>query len=129
VTPPDPWHFALLAAAAWRTTRLGYLDDLTIEPRRWVTGVGDAQHHEIAAFVDEVTEAGGDPWSESDPPLPIGPRRFYLSRMIHCPHCLGAWVSLAWFAAWLVWPRFVVLAAVPWAIMAVVSIVATRQDG
>lgn len=88
------WQLLLLYGAAYRLTRLAAFDDLTHPLRAVVTGVGDQQHHELAAYVDERIEAGIDAWdvpAVNQPPISRG--RFYLSRMIRCPWCIGFWIS------------------------------------
>lgn len=47
---------------------------------------------------------------------------------IRCPWCLGFWVSLAWWTAWQAWPDGTLVAAVPFAISAVVGLVAANLD-
>lgn len=35
-----------------------------------------------------------------------------------CPWCLGWWVTLAWWGAWLAWPHATLIAATPFALNA-----------
>ncbi len=51
--------------------------------------------------------------------LTAGAREF-----LACPFCAGFWVALGWWAAWLLWPHGAVVAAVPFALSAVLVIVA-----
>ncbi len=39
-----------------------------------------------------------------------------------CPFCSGAWITLAWWGAWWAWPHAVTVAAVPFALSAVVGV-------
>lgn len=102
---PHPWEFALLSLAAYRTTRGIGWDTLTEPLRRLVTRLGD--------------------WSEGD--LPAGYRRG-LDEWLHCPWCLGAHVSIGWWVGWWYWPDVTVALAVPFAISAVVGLVARNLD-
>jgi hypothetical protein len=125
---PDPWPALLLALATFRVVRLVGWDDLTIPARRWLTGVGDADHHRIATFVDEVVEKGGDPWTGATPPLPISERRFYLSRLVRCPWCLSVHTSLVVYVSWLWQPRVTLGIATVAALSAVVGLTARWLD-
>lgn len=88
------WQLILLYGASYRLTRLAAFDDLTHPLRVLVTGVGDSQHHELASYIDQMIEADTDPWSfEPVNRPPISKQRFYVSRMIRCPWCIGFWIS------------------------------------
>lgn len=41
-----------------------------------------------------------------------------------CPWCLGFWLSVAWWLAWVAWPHWALVAAVPFALSAVVGALA-----
>jgi hypothetical protein len=133
VSYPSWWVFALLALGAFRVTRLIGWDDLTIQARHRVTGLGDEEHKQWAYVIDHQREVAYDPWelrhvvwtpmetlrdrlreatgSDRVPPLvesdqawpPVSQRRYYLSKMIRCPWCLGFWVSLATGFGWGAW--------------------------
>ena len=45
-----------------------------------------------------------------------------------CPWCAGFWISLAWWLAWQAWPHATLVVAVPFAISAVVALVAVNLD-
>ena len=45
-----------------------------------------------------------------------------------CPWCLGFWVSVALWLAWLEWPRATLVAVTPFAISAVVGLVVKNLD-
>lgn len=47
---------------------------------------------------------------------------------ILCPWCLGFWLSVGWWLAWVAWPHWTLVAATPWAISAIVGLVASRLD-
>lgn len=47
---------------------------------------------------------------------------------VTCPWCSGFWVALGWWAAWEVWPHATVVIAVPFALSAIVGLVAANLD-
>jgi hypothetical protein len=47
--------------------------------------------------------------------------------LVECPWCAGAWISLAWVAAWWAWEDTVVV-AVPFAVSAAVGTAAVVVD-
>jgi uncharacterized protein DUF1360 len=99
---PNWWQFALLAGAAFRTWRLLAADAILDKPREWLTRRAKAE---------------------------AGKHREEVDIFLHCPWCLGFWVTLAWWGAWLIWPHATVLLAVPWAANALVGLVAQNLDG
>jgi hypothetical protein len=103
---PDPWEFLLLALAAYRTWRLLAEDTLLDRPREWLLG--------------------GPPPTGGATPLPG--YRVELAYWLTCPFCAGFWWSAAWWGAWLLLDEWALLAATPWAISAVVALVASRLD-
>jgi hypothetical protein len=53
------------------------------------------------------------------------PRRYVTDRIsdywqdfLVCPYCLGAWVAVAWWGAWLAWGDSTLVVATPWALSA-----------
>ena len=57
----------------------------------------------------------------------LEPLRFRLVRgkfaeFVGCPFCLGAWLAIVWWGAWWAWPHAVTVAAVPFALSAVVGV-------
>ena len=63
------------------------------------------------------------------------PRDWALARVsetwdyfISCPWCAGAWITLAWWAAWLAWPHGAVVVAVPFALSAAVGYLGVGID-
>ncbi len=62
------------------------------------------------------------------------PREYLLTRykrledLVECPWCLGFWITVGWWVAWLVWPHAAVVAAVPFALSATVGAVAHFLD-
>jgi hypothetical protein len=48
-----------------------------------------------------------------------------LAEFIQCPWCLGFWLALSWWLAWLISHTWATAAAVPFALSAAVGLVAT----
>lgn len=132
MTFPDAWPAVILALGVFRLTRLVGWDDLTIPPRRWITGMGDDEHHSWAKFVNEIQQSGNDPWDVPQPydgvPPPVSRRRFYLSKLLRCPWCVGFWLSAAAWVLWLAEPQAAVALTFPFALSATVGIVAKNLD-
>jgi hypothetical protein len=96
VSVPDPWSFVLLALAGWRVWKL-IGDDVALDrPRYWVRNR-----------------------------LKPAARGLYWYEFLACPHCLGFWVGVAWWAAWLIFPTGTLIVAVPFAIGAVIGLLGT----
>lgn len=87
---PDWYEAILLALAAWRVFHLLGYDDILDRPRNWLVGA----------------KASGK-WE-----------REKLGEFLECPFCLGFWVALVWWVAWLIFPTETLIVAVPWAIAA-----------
>lgn len=47
---------------------------------------------------------------------------------ITCAWCAGAWISIGWWLAWVAWPHWTLVVAVPFAISAIVGLVASNLD-
>lgn len=99
---PDWWQTALLALAAFRIFRLLGEDTILDRPRAWALRLGNWQEGQ------RVPASYREKWGT----------------FITCPWCAGFWISLAWWGAWLVWPHGTLVAATPFAISAVVGLVA-----
>lgn len=99
MTVPGWYATLLLAAAAWRVFHLVAFDDLLDRPRRYVTRLNRSWRQE--------GDATGEQYREG------------LANFLTCPYCLGFWVGLAWWGAWQAWPHGTLVAAVPFAINAV----------
>jgi hypothetical protein len=95
---PNWYELALLALAAWRTFHLIAFDDILDRPRRHVTRLNKTWKQE--------GDATGEKYREG------------LANFITCPYCMGFWVSVAVWAAWLVFPTETVWVAVPLALNA-----------
>lgn len=95
---PDWYELALLALAAWRVFQLIAHDDILDRPRRYVTRLGSN-------------------WKKDGDPIPKAYRE-KLDDWLTCPYCMGFWIGLVWWGAWLIWPYETLVAAVPWVISA-----------
>ena len=61
------------------------------------------------------------------------PRAFLIrseavSEFVSCPWCFGFWIALAWADAWINWPHGTLIATIPFALSAVLAIVAMLAD-
>jgi len=110
VTYPEPWAFVLLALGAMRVTRLIGWDSITDPIRSRITGHHHGHH----------TNKGRRAGSRVDRPTWM--------LFLTCPWCLGFWVSVALWLAWLEWPRATLVAVTPFAISAVVGLVVKTLD-
>ena len=127
MTVPGAWAGVLLALATYRILRLVAVDEITATIRGWVCGIPDAGYEIWAKHIEDARAEGHDPWQISQ--VPLTPRRYYLAKLVHCPWCLGWWISLAVFAAYELWPHGTVVAAVPFALSAGCAIIGRNLDG
>lgn len=69
--------------------------------------------------LDTILDKPRDRW------FPEGYKR---TEFLTCPYCLGFWVSLAWWLAFIAWPHWCLVAAAPLAISALVGLIAANLD-
>lgn len=102
---PDALEFLVLLLASYRVTRLLGQDDLP----------------PLVRLRERLTRPymGQDGWEFGRPTL-----AYFLS----CPFCLGWWVSLAVYGAWLSAPRPTLYAMTPFAISGAVGLIAKNLD-
>ena len=136
---PSWWQFTLLALAAYRLTRLAGWDDfpLALKVRtavigeRWVpaTPPPGAEKSEGTGRVQagELGLPGKQPTSEVAEVRPAYDRPT-LAHLVHCPFCIGFWISLAVYVCWQAWPHGTLVALAPFAISGVVGLVAKNLD-
>lgn len=105
---PDWWSALLLGLAIFRTFRLLAKDIILDGPRAWVIRLPRE-------------------WSEGNP-IPEGFREKW-STFIVCPWCLGAWLTLAWWGAWQLWPHGTLVVAALAALSAFVGLVSKLDQG
>jgi hypothetical protein len=98
VNIPDWYEIILLSLAAWRIFQLIAFDSILDQPRRYVTRLGKKWEKEGDALPKEYREK----WA----------------LFLQCPYCLGFWIGLVWWGAWLIWPYETLVAAVPFVISA-----------
>ena len=95
---PDWWETLLLAVAAWRTFQFLAFDDAAKRIRVWA--IKPVPKHQR----DKVWE------------------------FLICPYCLGAWIGLAWWGSWAIWPHATIVVSVPFVISAAVIALAQMLD-
>lgn len=110
---PSALPLVLLALAAYRVTRLLGWDTLppVAAARAWLL----RSEWQIPSSNDE------DGYFIHGRPL--------LGDMFECPFCLGFWVSLAFYGAWLALPTAALAVAIPFALSGVVGLLAKNLDG
>lgn len=118
---PAAWTTVLLALAAFRVTRLVGWDDFppVARARSWVVGAYVPKRGSTNAnlgLTGETTDDG------------IVFRRPVLEHFLHCPYCVGFWISLVAYLAWVVFPTETQYAAMPFALSAMVGITARMLD-
>lgn len=104
---PDGLEFFVLTMAAFRLVRLVGWDKLTRGFRERLCRMAEREGH---------TYTGGKPYRQG------------VHEWITCPWCMGAWVTGAWWLAWLAWPSAVYGLSVPLAAMALVGLIAKTLD-
>lgn len=100
---PGPWVALLIGLAAFRTFRLIGYDTILNRPRYWFLRKEEAHD-------------------------PEGRYKRELDIFLHCPWCLGFWVTVAWWGAWQLWPQQTTWFAVPWALSAFVGLLVKNLD-
>jgi Protein of unknown function (DUF1360) len=50
------------------------------------------------------------------------------TEFVTCPWCAGAWITIGWWLAWTAWPHWTLIIATPFAISAVVGLIAANID-
>jgi hypothetical protein len=151
---PSPWVGLVLGLAAYRLTRLGGWDDWPpiAKLRAWLLGErwlptlpwSDPGHDVMAdmrdavlreqlvemateEFADRLNLPGKTPDSEVDDVRPAYDRPL-LAHLVHCPFCLGWWVSLAVYVWWVATPAWGLYAVAPFALSGFVGLVAKNLD-
>ena len=106
-TLPTWYGLLLVSLAAFRTWRLIARDTILDWPRNWLVGLPVR-------------------WQEDDP-VPDGYRE-HLAIFLECMWCAGFWVSIVWWVAFEVTPHWTTIAAVPFAVSALVALAAKNLD-
>lgn len=118
---PHPWPALVLALAAYRAVRLLGWDDFPpiARVRAWVVGEGAVSRGSHNAQLNLTAEK---------PEITVSYRRPLLDHFIHCPFCVGAWLSLIVYLAWLAEPRWTLYGAAPFALSGAVGLIAKNLD-
>lgn len=125
---PSPLELVLLVGAAFRLTRLAGWDEFPPVERarswvlgeRWVTDVVDGE--------DVAPSLPGKPPSSEVGGVRPAYERQTLAHLVHCPFCMGWWVSLTVYLAWLAAPAVTLAACVPLAVSSAVGLIAKNLD-
>lgn len=138
---PSAWTFALLALAAFRTTRLlgwdTFLPVARVRARllgEWVEARCSAcqkvrEDYELVAPNQWVGVEACPNCRSTEPACFVeGYDRPGLADLFTCAFCLGFWVSLAFYLAWLAAPKATLVAALPLALSAAVGLAAKNLD-
>jgi hypothetical protein len=153
---PSVFVALIIGLSAYRLTRLAGWDDfpLALKIRDWIIGtrwiakghvyrlpnggelttvheldagaVADLDAEVISDRNAEVELPGKQPPSEVEGVRPAYDRPT-LAHLVHCPYCVGFWISLAHVAAWYAWhPTIYVM--FPFAVSGFVGLVAKNLD-
>jgi hypothetical protein len=150
--PVELWEWLILVFGAYRLTRLAGWDDLPpiVKARAWILGErwtldtgeivllddGPPRHYPGeddrmpmpgSTFETETPVPGKQPSTEAAALRPAYDRPT-LAHLVHCPFCLGWWVSLAVYAFWLVSPSWSLYTLFPWALSGLVGLIARNLD-
>lgn len=118
---PPPWVGVVLALAVYRLCRLAGWDDFppVAKVRAWVVG-------------EEIVNRGSTNarLGVTDEPVLYGTtfRRPTLEHFLHCPFCLGFWLSVAAYLGWRFEPHWSLTLLAPFALSAAVGLVARNLD-
>ena len=109
---PHPWVALWLALAAFRLTRFVGWDDFppVAVVRGWLGGEND---------VRQGVELYGNG---------VFYRRPTLTKFLHCAWCAGFWVTASVYILWLWFPRATLYGLAPFALSAVVGLIAKHLD-
>lgn len=118
---PSPWVAVILTLGAFRALRLLAWDDLPpiVRVRAWV--LGEQTHrtgssNSLSGLTSEV------------PATTVSYRRPLLAHLWFCPFCLGFWLSIAVYLAWIFEPRITLYIAAPFALSATIGLLAKNLD-
>lgn len=110
---PTPWVGLVLALATFRLARLAGWDDFPPVAKLRAKIVGERQHH--------------DSTIDRDHPI-IVYKRPTLNHFLGCPYCVGFWIGVVVYAAWLAQPRWTLYALAVFALNGAVGIIARMLD-
>lgn len=141
MTVPDWWQAVILVLASYRLTRLGGWDEWPpirrvrawVIGERWIpTGTGDPlgelrDPDRPHLTIDDLELPGKQPSSQVDFVRP-GYDRPTLAHLVHCPFCLGWWVTLACWTGFEFSPHWALVALSPFALAGAVGLVGKDLD-
>lgn len=118
---PSPWVGLVLALAVYRLCRLAGWDDFppVAKVRAWVVG-------EQTVTVGTSNQQMG--LTATDPDETTSFKRPTLEHFLHCPFCLGFWLSVAAYGAWLWQPRGTLYGLFAFALSGAVGLIAKNLD-
>lgn len=142
---PSPWVTIILTLGAYRLLRLIGWDDFppVLKVRSWLIGehwvpLQDDPTFSMYATQNTVDAAraeargepslpGKQPDSEADHVRPAY-RRPLLAHFIHCPFCVGFWISVAVYVAWLEFPTETLYALFAFALSGAIGLISKNWD-
>lgn len=118
---PSPWIAVVLALGVYRLCRLVGWDDFppVAATRAWLVG-------QRVVTVGTGNQQMG--LTATDPDETVSFARPLLEQFLHCPFCVGFWLGLAAYGAWLWEPRWTLYALFPLALNAAVGLTAKNLD-
>lgn len=139
MTVPNWWQAVLLVLASYRLTRLGGWDAFppVARARAWLIGETwvplEEREWNPPCWEPKPTSSpepempGKQPSSSVEGVRPAY-RRPTLAHLVHCPFCLGWWVTLACWSSFEAWPRGALIALSPFALAGAVGLVGKDLD-
>lgn len=119
---PSPWVAAVLTLASYRLFRLVAWDDLPplVRARRWATGAKAGRRGSANAMAGLSNDQVETTLTYARPKL---------AYFIGCPWCVGFWIGLGVYLAWVFAPTAALYAAVPLAINVAVVYLTRFDEG
>jgi hypothetical protein len=119
---PSPFVTVVFAFAVYRLTRLLGWDEfpLAVKIRSWVIGE--------EWMTGTKPELPGKTPSSALAEVRPGYRRPKIAHLVHCPFCLGWWVSLAVYGVWLEFGHRSLYALYPLALSGAAGLLAKNGD-
>ena len=106
---PEPWEAIILALAVYRACRIIGWDDITRRFRHRIT------HTSEVAGQDYIGPGADNP-------------RHELMKFLHCPFCVGFWLSIGAYVAWRLEPGATLSVASVLALSAAAGLIAKQLD-
>lgn len=119
---PHLYVSLVLTLAVYRLCRLIGWDEFPpiARLRDWVTGAEEV----VAQSINQRLGVTNDPPAQTTWRY----KRPLLARFIECPFCLGWWLSLGAYLAWLWEPRYTLYALFPFALSGLVGLTSKNLD-